>query len=104
MALDNAQLKDFCNSDLRQLADVLLKAKIKIDTASAVYLQRNLGTIINDGGSSNFVIDGSQEDGRTKVTGGDVYNIITLLTGIKTFLEAESRMDVVYKWQVNGNT
>lgn len=103
MALDNAQLVEFCNDELRQIADLSVQLKIRIDAAIAEYNARNLGTIINDGGSSGPVLDGSASDGRTIATGGDVFNLITLITGVKDFLEANSRMDVLYKWQVNGN-
>jgi hypothetical protein len=101
MALDNPQLVDFCNTELRQIADKFVALKIRIDSAHAEYNQRNLGTIINDGGSSNPVLDGSLTDGRTIATGGDVFNIVTLMTDMQAFLTA-GRVEVLYAWQVNG--
>jgi hypothetical protein len=102
MALDNPQLVEFCNDELRQIADKFVQLKIRVDAAYEEYNARNLGTVINDGGSSNPVLDGSATDGRTVATGGDVFNLITLLTDFQTFLNA-GRVDVLYKWQVNGN-
>jgi len=102
MALDNAQLVDFCNDELRQIADRFVTLKIRVDSAYAEYNARDLGTIINDGGPSNPVLDGSATDGRTIATGGDVYNLVTLLEDFQTFLNS-GRVDVLYKWQVNGN-
>ena len=101
MALDNPQLADFCNGELRQIADKFVQLKTRVDAAYAEYLARNLGTVINDGGSANPVIDGSATDGRTIATGGDVYNMVTLLQDFQTFYTS-GRNDVLFKWQVNG--
>ncbi|HQX52187.1 MAG TPA: hypothetical protein PLR25_19870 [Planctomycetaceae bacterium] len=102
MALDNAQLVEFCNDELRQIADKFVALKIRVDAAYEEYNARNLGTIINDGGSSGPVLDGSASDGRTIGTGGDVFNMVTLMADFQTFMTS-GRVDVVYKWQVNGN-
>lgn len=101
MPLDNAQLKEFCNQDLRQIADAFVRLKTRVEAANEVYAARNLGTIINDGGSTNIILDGSETDGRTIATGGDVYNFVTMLQDFEVFL-TDSRMDVVFKWNVNG--
>jgi len=102
MALDNSQLVDFCNDELRQIADRFVALKIRVDHAYQEYLARNLGDVINDGGSTNPVLDGSATDGRTIATGGDVYKFVTLMTDLQTFLNS-GRVEVLYKWQVNGN-
>jgi hypothetical protein len=102
MALDNPQLVEFCNDELRQIADRFVALKIRVDAAYEEYNARNLGTIINDGGASNPVLDGSATDGRTIATGGDVFNLVTLMQDFQTFMTS-GRIDVLYKWQVNGN-
>ena len=102
MALDNAQLIEFCNDECRQIADMLVRAKIRVDSAVAEYNARELGTIINAGGSSGPVLDGSATDGRTIATGGDVFNLVTLMQDLQTFM-TQGRVDVLYKWQVNGS-
>ena len=100
--MDNQQLVEFAIDELRQIADRFVALKIRVDAAYQEYLARGLGTVINDGGSSNPVLDGSATDGRTVATGGDVFNFITLMTDFQTFMTS-GRVDVLYKWQVNGN-
>lgn len=102
MALDSPQLTEFCNDELRQIADRFVALKIRVDAAVEEYNARNLGTVITDGGSSNNVLDGSATDGRTIATGGDVWNLVTLMQDFQTFMTS-GRVDVLYKWQVNGN-
>lgn len=101
MALDSPQLIAFCNEDLRIIADRLVAIDVRLAPIIAEYNAKNLGTVINDGGSSGPVLDGSAVDGRTIVTGGDVFNLVTLLIDLQTFL-TQGRKDVLYKWQVNG--
>ena len=103
MALDNPQLVEFCNDELRQLGDRLTALDLRSAAAIAEYNARNLGTVINDGGSSGPVLDGSAADGRTIATGGDVYNLLTMLQDIQTFFDVAGRRDVVAKWNVNGH-
>jgi hypothetical protein len=103
MALDNPQLVEFCNDELRQIGDRLTALDLRASAAIAEYNARNLGTVIDSGGSSNPVLDGSATDGRTIVTGGDVYNIITMLQDLQTFFAATGRRDAIAKWNVNGH-
>lgn len=108
MALDNPQLKAFCNNELRQIADKCTALKIRIDLAIALYNTNNIGSIINEGGPSNLITDGAT-DGRSTVTGGDVFNLVTAINRLQDFFNgtalpnaAPDRMDVIHKWQVNG--
>ena len=102
MALDSPQLIEFCNSDLRVVADRMKQLLSRTEQAYSTYNARNLGTVINDGGSGNPVLDGSETDGRTICTGGDVYNFVTLLDDFNAFMTS-GRRDVLAKWQVNGD-
>lgn len=102
MPLDNPQLKEFCNDELRQIADKFVGLKLRVDAAVAEYNARNLGDVITAGGSSNPVLDGADADGRTIATGGDVWNLVTMLQDFQTFM-TQGRVDVLFKWQVNGN-
>jgi len=102
MSLNNPQLVEFANDELRQIADRFVALKIRVDAAYQGYLARDLGTVINDGGSTNPILDGSATDGRTIATGGDVFNLVTLMTDFQTFM-TQGRVEVLYKWQVNGN-
>lgn len=103
MALDNTQLVEFCNDELRQIGDRLTALDIRTAAAVAEYNARNLGTVIDTGGSSNPVLDGSASDGRTIVVGGDVYNLLTMLQDLQTFFAVAGRRDVIAKWNVNGH-
>jgi hypothetical protein len=102
MALDNVQLVEFCNADLRVVADRVSQLLTRTEAAYATYLARDLGTVINDGGSANPVLDGSATDGRTICTGGDVFNFVTLLQDFNAFMTS-GRREVMAKWQVNGD-
>jgi len=103
MALDSTQLVEFCNDELRQIGDRLKALDIRTAAAVAEYHARDLGTVINAGGSSGPVLDGSASDGRTVVTGGDVFNLITMIQELQTFFAVSGRRDVISKWNVNGH-
>jgi hypothetical protein len=99
--IENPQLTAFCNSSLRVIADKLAAVDLVLAGIKEEYEAKLLGTIINDAGSTNLIADGSATDGRTRVSGGDVFNLITLLTDLQAFV-TEGRRDVIAKWQVNG--
>ena len=99
--LSNPQLVDFANSYLRPLADALAKAHLDLQPVEDTYNARDLGTVINDGGAGNLIADGSVSDGRTRITGGDVFNFITLINDLQGFL-TQGRLDVIFKWQVHS--
>lgn len=99
--ITNVQVIDLANNYLRPLADQLTILTERAAAAQATYTQRDLGTVINAAGASNLIADGSQLDGRTRCTGGDIFNMVTLLTDLATFL-TQGRKDVIAKWQVNG--
>lgn len=101
--INDVQLRDFCNSDLRIIADLLTRLDVRATGAIETYNARNLGSIIDSAGAGNLIADGSETDGRTRCVGGDVYNFVTLMTELEAFFAANSRRDVVGKWQVNGN-
>lgn len=100
--INNPQLNDFCNSILRTFSDQLARIDQHLPTVLTVYNDRNLGGIIDSAGSGNLITDGSQDDGRTRRVGGDVYNMITLISDLKNFMDSTGRRDVLVGWQVNG--
>lgn len=102
MEIQDAQLTNYCNEGLRPLADSLTRVDVLLPVLIAQYNARNLGTIINDLGANKLITDGSELDGRTRRVGGDVYNLVTLMQDLKTFLDAPGRRDVLNGWQVNG--
>lgn len=100
--LTNAQLVAFSNEVLRPIADAIARIDAIAPGIRAEYDAKGLGTIIEAGGPTEMIADGSAADGRTRVTGGDVYNIITLVDGLRTWVDASGRRAVLAKWQVNG--
>lgn len=58
MALDSPQLTDFANDELRQLGDLFKRIDLRSAAAITEYNARDLGTVINAGGSSGPVLDG----------------------------------------------
>ena len=96
------QLTKFCNERLRTLGDALAAlAFTKAPAAVAQYNSEDLGTIITNAGADSLITDGSETDGRPRCTGGDVFNMVTLLQDFNTFM-TQGRKDVLMKWNVNG--
>lgn len=85
--ITDPQVVAFCNNEVRPMADRLYSAYFRAKATLADYNAGDIGTKISNGGSSNFVGDGSAVDGRTRMTGGDVFNLITTLTAYIAFVE-----------------
>lgn len=103
----NTQVIKFCNEEVRPLADRLYQAYYESKEVLADYTAGDIGTKINDGGASNFIGDSSDMDGRTRITGGDVYNFITALQQFVAYVEGTAvttadRTTVITKPHVNG--
>lgn len=100
--LSNAQLVAFSNEVMRPVADALATLDRKLAGLALEYTAKNLGTVIEAGGAGNLIADGSAIDGRTRVAGGDIYNLVTLAANIATVFNGGGVRDVVAKWQTNG--
>lgn len=100
--ITDAQVVNFANEYLRPIADQLTRIDQNIPIIVAVYNNRDLGTEIEKAGAGSTLDDGSSASGRTKRSGGDIYNMITLLQNLKEFMDVPGRRDVVLGWQVNG--
>lgn len=100
-ANSNPQLVHFCNEQLRSLADALALVQQMGTFSNALYNARDLGTIIEAGNAAELIADGSETDGRTRVVGGDVYGMITLINDFNLFM-TQGRQDVLAKWRVNS--
>lgn len=100
--INNPQLTDYTNTYLRVYCDKLAVVSAQITAMLGVYTARDLGTVIDSGGAGNLITDGSATDGRTRLVGGDVYNFVTLVTDLQTFLAASGRLSIIAKCQVNG--
>ncbi len=100
--ITNPQIIAFSNEELRPVADLLFQAYYKAQELEQNYVAGNIGSLINDAGAGNLLADGSQVDGRTRITGGDIYNFITLVQDFLSFVESPGRLDVISKPHVNG--
>lgn len=105
--ITNPQVVRFSNEVVRPLADELYKTWFLSKSALEDYAAGDIGTKINDAGSSNFIGDGSDVDGRTRITGGDIFNFITALQEFIDYVEngtvtQADRTDVITKPHVNG--
>jgi multidrug efflux pump subunit AcrA (membrane-fusion protein) len=100
--IENPQLAELSNAEFRQLADMLKRLSIRAPAAIAIYEARNTGTVINAAGALKTVSDGANADGRTMVTGGDVFEFVNALQRFMAFYDAETQA-VVDKWNVNGH-
>lgn len=104
--INNSQVVLFDNEQVRGMADSLYKAYWQAKQFLLNYNSDSIGSLINDAGSSNLVADGSEADGRTRITGGDIYNLVTAATAFIAFVEGESvatadRTTVITKPHVN---
>ena len=101
--ITNPQVVDFCNNTIRPMADLLARVDALLPGMIATYNARDLGTVINNAGAGNLIADGSEKDGRTRRTGGDVYQFINVLTKMKAaFLDDDNIRETIVGWQVNG--
>jgi hypothetical protein len=99
--INNPQLTSFCNNTLRPCADRFAILDSVMDAFIADFTAKGLSTIITVGGITNLITDGSETDGRTRLAGTDVNNMITFLQDFNSFMTT-ARRNAVLKCQVNG--
>ena len=105
--ITNAQVVAFANEKARPIADRLYQAYYKSKSVLLDYNAGDIGTKIDAEGSGNLIADGSTSDGRTRITGGDIYNLITALQQFVNYVEGGTvttadRTTVITKPHVNG--
>lgn len=104
MGIDNPQLRNFCNDHNRRIADAFSQLERAAAVAVTTFDARGLFDVIettSDKGAADTIVDGSDADGRTPVTGGDVYEMKNLCRDFAAFLTPERRA-VIAKWRVNA--
>ena len=102
--ITNAQVVAFANNRVRPLADKLNRARNEALEVLADYNAQGIGSLINAAGDSNLIADGSAVDGRPRMSGGDIYNLVTLIDALTTtsaFFTTD-RATVVKKCVGNG--
>lgn len=104
------QLKAFSNEKARPLADTLYAMYFELVSFQDEYNSKNIGTEINNLGAGNTVDDGSDVDGRTRITGGDLFLLKTIVDDLKFWAEQDAtatpsdgkRLALFAKIEVNG--
>lgn len=106
MANTNPQVINFANSRIRQMADRMFSLHLESVAVLAEYNAGNIGTLISDVGAGEIISDGSATDGRTQITGGDIFNIMTAIQAYIAFINNGAvatldRTSVITKPHVN---
>ena len=81
------QVVKFANEQIRPVADDLYRFYYRAQEIVNNYNAGDIGTKITAAGSAELLADGSISDGRTRVTGGDIFNLITALQAFVLFVE-----------------
>jgi len=103
----NQQVVKFANEEVRQVADRFYQLYFRCKQLLANYNAGDIGTKITLAGAGELIADGSDLDGRTRITGGDVFNLITAATAFVAFVEngavpPANRIDVITKPHVQN--
>ncbi len=99
--ITNPQVIAFSNQQVRVMADTLYSAYYHAKSLLENYNAGDIGTKIDTAGAGNLLDDGSQTDGRTRISGGDIYNFITAATDFIAYVEA-GRLDIISIPHVNN--
>ena len=104
--ITDPQVIAFSNGECRPFADRLVSTYWAAKELLSNYNAGNIGSLIDTGGAGNLIADGSEADGRTRIVGGDLYNLITAATAFVVFVEGgvvatADRLTVITKPHVN---
>jgi hypothetical protein len=104
--IENTQVIAFANNRIRPMSDRFYSLYYQAKATLEDYNVGNIGSLINDAGAGNIIHDNSAVDGRTQITGGDIYNLVTAITAFVAYVEggtvdAAARLDVLAKPHVN---
>lgn len=103
----NPQVVAFSNTEIRPMADKMYGAYYKAKSVVQNYNTDGIGALISAAGASNLIGDGSDVDGRTRISGDDIINFITALSAFIAYIEngavsTANRIDVITKPHVNN--
>lgn len=108
--ITDPQVIKFSNEKVRILGDHLYGLYLGLVDFETEYVAKDIGTLITNAGPSNLIADGSETDGRTRITGGDIFLLKILSDDLKFFLEQQvtatpsdgTRLALMGKIEVNG--
>lgn len=98
--ITSPQAVRFSNERVRTLADTVARAFTQVQSFAAEFQAKGLADLIpNDG---TVIADGSDTDGRTPITGADVYQMLALADDLLSMASGpNTRLPVVLKAAVN---
>lgn len=98
--IDNPQAVKFCNEHVRVLADRVAGIAVQIQSFGAMFAAKGLAELIpND---ETPIDDGSKSDGRTPITGADVWEMLALAKTLGEMATGpDSKIATVLKVSVN---
>lgn len=104
--IDDPQVVAFANNKARKMAEHIYSAYYSAKIVLQAYNSGAIGSKIDAAGAGNLISDGSANDGRTRITGGDIYNLITACEELIDYVEGNAvttanRVDVITKPHVN---
>ena len=96
------QVVKFANEEIRSVANDLVSLYWRAQRVVQAYNSTGIGAKIAAAGATELVSDGSVSDGRTRIDGNDILNIITALQQFVLYIEngavtRANRVDVVTK-------
>ena len=86
----NPQVVTFANERVRPIANKFYQLYYDALSVNADYTAGDIGTKIDTAGASELIADGSAVDGRTRITGGDIYNLMTAIGQFIAYMEGTS--------------
>jgi hypothetical protein len=100
---NNPQVVAFANDRVRPLADSIYRLHAEMKSFETEYFGKGIGGAIDAAGAAELIGDGSAIDGRTPITGGDIYTLIGIAQALIGAVEDQGRLGAVAKIEVNGN-
>ena len=104
----NPQVVKFSNEQIRTVADDLYQLYWKAKSVVQNYTSDGIGALVTTAGDAELIADGSVSDGRTRITGNDLKNLITALSELIDYVEGgtvttANRVDVITKPHVQDS-
>ena len=106
----NAQIVRWANLRARTICDSITKLSYALRAYQADYAAAGMATLVNNNTPANNIADGSDIDGRTRLTGTQLQNLIAGINQLVTAFDASvtgvgsSITTISGGIQVNGST
>lgn len=81
------QVNAFANGLVRPVADRFVSLYLNCVNLINAFNTGDIASQIEAAGAGEILVDGSATDGRTQITGGDIYNLVNAAIDFKKFVE-----------------